>query len=95
LSALLLQGSAEHSLEAAVALPPSTEIYIGQVPAYVKKKMPFLFRDDTELLGVTAERAGYIEAEPGRVKRPSTKTILPTHCPNGAGALRWFVTVSL
>jgi hypothetical protein len=54
---------------------------MGQVPAYVKKKMPSLFRDDTELFDVTAERSGYIEAEPGRVKRPSTKTILPTGCP--------------
>jgi hypothetical protein len=71
----------EHSLKATVAFPPSTEIYMGQVPAYVKKKMPSLFRDDTGLFGVTAERSEYIEAETGRVKRQSTKTILPTGCP--------------
>ena len=50
-----------------------------------------LLCDYTMLLGAAAQRSGYIEARTGRVKLPSKKTMPPT----GAGALRWFVTVSL
>jgi hypothetical protein len=91
LSALLVQGPAEHFSEAAVASPPSTEPYMGQAPVHVKKKISSLLCDYTLLLGAAAQHRGYIEARTGRVKLLSKKTILLT----GAGALRWFVTVSL
>jgi len=64
---------------------------MGQAAIHVKKKMLSLLCDYTMLLGVAAQRSGYIEARTGRVKLPSKKTIPPT----GAGALRWFATFSL
>jgi hypothetical protein len=64
---------------------------MGKIPVHVKKKMSSLLCDYTLLLGAVAQRSGYIEARTGRVKLPSKKTIPPT----GAGALRWFVAVSL
>jgi hypothetical protein len=91
LSALLVQGPTEHFSETAVASPPSTEPYMGQVPVHVKKKMSSLLCDYTLLLGAAAQRSGYIEAQTDRVKLASKKTMRPT----GAGALRWFATFSL